>query len=204
MLYETITVTVLPGTQTKVLADLHPLLLSLNDGGTFLGCWVSEIGPLNQIIILRAFVLMDDLAGARQALLESGLFPDRAIGVRDVSYQSWRGLPFLPCVQPGEYGKVYEIRTYHVRPGHLSDVAEGFRKTLPGRTPLSPLLTAMYSLDGPARFAHIWPYGSLDERARIRREAVAAGIWPPRGSAGFLTEDMRSQVVVPVAFSPLR
>src|SRR3546814_4287677 len=42
---------------------------------------------------------------------------------------------------------------------------------------LSHLVGAMYALDGTTpRFLNIWPYASLNDRSRIRGEAVAQGI----------------------------
>lgn len=204
MIYEKITIHVLPGTQRRVLPELEVLLAARPDDGRLLGCWVSEIGALNQIIVLRGFTDIDSLNVARSAFLQSGLLPGLAACIQDINYRTWQGLSFLPDIAPGVYGNVYELRTYRVRPGCMEKVADGFRNMLPERSRLSVLLMAMYSLDGSLDFMHIWPYQGLDERARIRREAVETGVWPPPGSAGFLTENMHSQIVVPVSFSPLR
>ena len=62
----------------------------------------------------------------------------------------------------------------------------------------------MYALDGTVpRFLNIWPYKSVDERSRIRAEAVKDGIWPPKGGPAHLTT-MESTIYVPAPFSPLR
>jgi len=50
---------------------------------------------------------------------------------------------------------------------------------------------------------HVTPYADLNERTRIRGEAVASGIWPPKGGADWLTV-MGSTICVPARFSPLR
>ena len=63
------------------------------------------------------------------------------------------------------------------------------------------MLIAMYALDGTPRIAHIWPYASTDDRARLRTESVQQG-WPPK-SAVWLTPEMHSAIYPPTAVSPL-
>jgi hypothetical protein len=62
----------------------------------------------------------------------------------------------------------------------------------------------MLALDGPPRFTNIWAYPSLDARSRIRADAVAQGIWPPKGGPAWLTTDMVSTIALPTAVSPLK
>jgi hypothetical protein len=50
---------------------------------------------------------------------------------------------------------------------------------------------------------HIWPYKSLDERARLRAKAVADKVWPPPGGPDHLTR-MQNDIYMPTPFSPLR
>jgi len=63
---------------------------------------------------------------------------------------------------------------------------------------------AMHALDGAPRFTHIWPYPSLNDRAAIRADSVARGVWPPKGGPDWLTPDMRSTICLPTAVSPMR
>jgi hypothetical protein len=62
----------------------------------------------------------------------------------------------------------------------------------------------MYSLDGAMpRFVHIWPYPSLDERQRLRSEAVKMGIWPPPSGPDQLLAQ-QADIYLAAAFSPIR
>lgn len=70
----------------------------------------------------------------------------------------------LPPVVPGKYGSVYEIRTYRLKHGGVAPAIAAWEAAIPERVKLSPLSIAMYSLDGPPRFTHIWPFASLDAR----------------------------------------
>jgi len=62
-----------------------------------------------------------------------------------------------------------------------------------GRTEMGPL----------NKYVHIWPYPSLDERARIRKHAVDTGAWPPPGGADVLVTQ-ENKILLPAPFSPLQ
>lgn len=49
----------------------------------------------------------------------------------------------------------------------------------------------------------IWPCASIDARFKLRAEAVAKGIWPPKGAPEWLTGEMQSTIALPTAISPL-
>jgi hypothetical protein len=95
--------------------------------------------------------------------------------------------------------------------GHVvggADAAErhldAWKDAVPARHALSPLVGAFAALDGEQpRFLNVWAYACLDERARIRAEAVAKGLWPPKGGPASLTR-MTSTVCTPVPSSPLQ
>src|SRR5215831_9255589 len=104
----------------------------------------------------------------------------------------------------GQYGPVFEVRTYILKPDGLPTTIELWRKWVPGRTKLSPLLAAMHSITGTVtRFMHIWPYANLEERARLRAKAVADKVWPPPGGPDHLTA-MQSEIYLPADFSSMR
>ena len=86
----------------------------------------------------------------------------------------------------------------------LPPTIEAWRKSVPGRLPLSPVLAAMTSVTGAVtRFMHIWPYKSFDERARLRDKAVADGVWPPPGGPSHLLSQ-QVDIYLPAPFSPMR
>ena len=106
-------------------------------------------------------------------------------------------------VQPGKMGRWYEFRTYHVRQGAMAETIEAWKDAVPARVAMSPMAGAFVALDGEQpRFLNVWAYDSLEDRARIRAEAVREGVWPPKGGPANLTK-MQSTVCAPVAFSPL-
>ena len=96
------------------------------------------------------------------------------------------------------------MRTYLLKPGGLAGTMEAWNKSVPERMKLSRVAAAMYSITGATpRFLHIWPYASLDERQRIRKEAVEKKIWPPPGGPDRLLAQ-QTDIYLPASFSPLR
>ena len=69
---------------------------------------------------------------------------------------------------------------------------------------MSPLVLAGGVDLGTANaFVHVWAYNSLDQRAKVRDEARAKGVWPPPGGGDRLLT-MENKILMPSAFSPLQ
>lgn len=170
--------------------------------GELLGCWRTDIGTLSRLLILRGFKNSDDLTAERSRALFSDNPFNAGNGVTALEMDSYAPFPFLPPVEPGAYGKVYEFRTYKLRPGGLPATLSGWKAAMPAREPMSHLVINMYALDGAPRITHIWPYAGLDERFAIRAKSVADGIWPPKGGPENILE-ATSTIALPESYSPL-
>lgn len=96
---------------------------------------------------------------------------------------------------------IYEMRTYDLKPRSLPKVLERWTATIEYRKTLSPLAAFWYTEIGPLnQIIHVWPYKDLEERNRIRAEAVASGKWPPKASEHIV--NMRSDIMMPWPGSP--
>ena len=94
---------------------------------------------------------------------------------------------------------IYEFRTYTLRPRTLPDVIQRFGDALDNRLKFSPLAAFWFTEIGPLnQIVHVWPYESIEERAKVRAAAVAEGAWPPK--IGEFIEDMQSEILHPVDF----
>jgi len=185
--YDVTTITVRPNTQPKALAVLKDQLANARG---FVACWFTDIGALNRIMIIRA---VDDLAAnlnERRALLVSR----NPFGIGDLidemTMDIYSALDCVAPMAPGDMGPFYEVRTYVFRPDGVAPTEQLWREWLPKREKVSPIL-------------HIWPYKSLDERARLRAEAVADKVWPPPGGPEQFVR-MQNDIYMPAPFSPLR
>jgi hypothetical protein len=200
--YDVTIATVRPGTQPRALAALEKTLAGDSD---LLACWYSDIGALNRILIIRKGT--DGASAAiesryavlrRQSPFGIGEF------ITELSLDTYVPFDFMLPLRPGAFGPCYEVRSYVLKPDGLTPTVELWRKAVPGRTRVSPVLAAMVAVTGAAiRFLHVWPYKSFDERARLREKAVADGVWPPPGGPGHLVSQ-QADIYLPAAFSPLR
>lgn len=199
--YDVTIIAVRPGTHPQALAILSKTLAG--DAG-LLACWYSDIGAVNQILLIRQIADAAATLETRLAALRSANPFGLAEFITGMAMDIYVSFDFMPPLRPGDYGPCYEVRTYMLKPGSLAPTIELWRQAIPGRAKVSPALAAMTSLTGAVtRFLHIWPYKSFDERARLRDKAVADGVWPPPGGPGHLISQ-QVDIYLPAAFSPMK
>ncbi|MDQ3203285.1 MAG: NIPSNAP family protein [Pseudomonadota bacterium] len=205
-LYELITFTVRVRTVVNAMACLEESLSNAGAGVKLMGCWASEIGPLNQIAVLRGFT--DE--ASRQAERDRYLSSPDAFGIEvlllNMRVENYTLFPFIEPLPAGRHGPFYELRVYDLVPAGLAPTIEGWKKAVAPRTAkqYSPVYAAFYATDGQLpRYLHIWPYASLEQRLDVRTRAVQDGVWPPENSGPQLLE-MHSTIYLPASFSPLQ
>lgn len=96
---------------------------------------------------------------------------------------------------------IFEIRTYLLKPGTALKAEEAFAERIEARTKLSRIggfwRTEVGTLN---QIIHAWPYADLNERDRIRAEAIEKNVWPPKIADYVL--DMDSKILYAAPFSP--
>jgi NIPSNAP len=200
LFYDVTVIAVRPGTHPQALDVLGK---NLANDTSLLGCFFSDIGNVNQILIIRN-------AAAAGAALDSRFAAQNnanPLGIGEyitaMTMDTYVSFDFIPPMRPGQFGPCYEVRNYVLKPGGLPPTIEAWRKSVPARLKLSPLLAAMTSVSGAVtRFMHIWPYKSFDERARLREKAIVDGLWPPPGGPGYLLSQ-QVDIYLPATFSPM-
>ena len=99
---------------------------------------------------------------------------------------------------------IVELRTYQLKPRSLPEVEKRFGEALPARVKLSPLAGFWHTEVGALnQIMHMWPYSDMNERTRIRAEAVKAGIWPPPRHESVQLLRQQSTLAIPASWSPL-
>jgi hypothetical protein len=196
--YDVTILTVRPGTHPQALD-----VLGKTADPARLACWFSDIGAVNQVVLIRKSADAAAELERRQAVLTAG----NPFGLGDIitamAMDTYVSFDFIAPLRPGLYGPCYEVRTYVLKPGSLAPPIELWRKAVPGRATVSPVLAAMTSVTGAVtRFLHVWPYKSFDERARLRAKAAADGVWPPPGGPGHLVSQ-QVDIYLPAPFSPM-
>ena len=208
MYYELATMTLPFGTAGTAAANVQAFCAAPEAQGELLGCWFTDIGVLNQMIVLRGFADEQELLAERERTQHSASPFGCGEIFQSLEQHSYQGFPWMKPVRPsaesGISGPVYEIRTYGIKPGGVQPTIDLWQQYVPPREALSPCVIAMVALDGPLRFTNIWAYESLNARSQIRADAVAQGIWPPKGGPAHLTTEMVSTIALPTAISPLK
>ena len=96
---------------------------------------------------------------------------------------------------------IFEMRTYLMKPGSIPKVEELFGAGMPARTKLSRFggfwRTEVGTLN---QIIHVWPYNDMNERERIRADAIKQGVWPVKIQDSIL--EMESKILYAAPFSP--
>jgi hypothetical protein len=204
MPYDVSTITVHPTAHPKQIPAIEQWLKANPRRGEFLACLVAEIGELNKVMLLHHYDSEADLAADRAGVAASANPYGIGEMIAAMTSDTFVQFPFLPAIKPGQYGPVFEVRTYSLRATGLQPTIAAWETAVPARAKMTPLLAAMYSTTGAVvRFMHIWPYPSLEVRAQTRKTAVETGVWPPPGGPGQLLT-MVNAIFLPAAFSPIR
>ncbi|UXM95378.1 MULTISPECIES: NIPSNAP family protein [unclassified Bartonella] len=202
--YEIATLQLAMGGAAKAAPAIEEFCSQSGAKGKLLGAFATEVGPLNQVILLRGFDSEDDFNSERQRTLNAANPFGASEWMSNLVLDSYIPFPFLKPVEAGEFGPIYEMRSYVYKHGGLPHILKAWENAVPAREKISPLTIALYSIDGEPRITHIWPFKNASERFDLRSESVKQGVWPPVGGPQWLTSDMRSLLAVPLSISPLR
>jgi hypothetical protein len=203
MLYELQTLTVRPATVPAVLTRMAEAF-TRRAPAVLTGCWYTELGTLNQIVTIWAHRDVGELTQARQRALKYDELAPIADLIVAMGADAFMPFPFMQEMKPGKHGPFYELRDYILKPDGLAPTIEIWARAIDARTKLSAVSCVMHSLTGASpRFVHLWPYSSLDERHRLRAQAVQMGVWPPPGGPDRLVAQ-RASILLPAPFSPMQ
>ncbi|MCP5156098.1 MAG: NIPSNAP family protein [Ectothiorhodospiraceae bacterium] len=211
MIYELRTYTLRPGSQATVARTAGDLGRAIrgDDYGKLEGYWLSEIGPLNQVLHLWSFESLDERTRLRTALAANADWTGKyvpAIRPHLVRQEVRLMHAFLPMQPPATTGNVYELRSYRTFPTRARDWARLFTSIMPVREEYSRNVCAWVTESGqPNEVSHLWAYPSLDARAETRGRVVQDPRWQAfLAESGPMLEEMHSTILLPAAHSPLR
>jgi hypothetical protein len=204
MSYDVTTITVQPNTHGKALPHVEQWLKANPRKGEFLACLFCEIGEINTILLLHHYANDADMIADREQVAKSANPFGCVELITAMTADTFMMFPFFQPMKAGQYGPIFEVRTYRLKPNGLAPTISAWKGSVAGRMKLSPILAAMYSVTGSVtRFMHIWPYPSLEVRAATRKTAIDTGVWPPPGGPDHLIT-MRTDIYLPASFSPIR
>ena len=156
----------------------------------------TEVGPLNQIVHIWPYESLVQLEEVRaQAMADpSGKWPPVGLAQHVVTMESvlLEPAPFMEdWTGPQALGALYELRAYDLVPGSRPAVMKSWASKIEGRVAYSPLVGCWLNVGvgGPFNtLYHLWAYASFEERARIRRETAAAGVWPSDDGSNYVRQ----------------
>lgn len=166
----------------------------------------SEIGPLNEVMHIWPYEDLAEREAVRAEAVRSGVWPPRVSDmIHQMNSEIFTPFPFFEAFPSGEHGPLFEYRYYTVNNGTMPGIIKGWEEAIGPRRELSPCAMAMHTDLGELnKYVHIWPYRSFEHRQQVRDEAVAKGIWPPKGSPKGALVTQNNKLLLAAPFSPLR
>lgn len=204
MIYEFRTYDIKP----RLLGDYEAAVQKALDGGRLkysrlFGYWYTEFGPLNQALHVWPYESLDQRAQIREDVSDLGYWPPPTTEMLAAQHSDiYYPAPFNDEDISGDHGPMYELRTYTYASGDIPKVIDAWSKAIDERRKHSAFIGAWFTEFGKLnKWAHMWAYKSLEERANIRAEMVARKIWPAPGGPAPLHQENR--LFLPFPFSPL-
>jgi hypothetical protein len=200
-----------PGTVAEMAKNSGSLARAIRGDsfGKLEGYWITEIGPLNQVVHLWTYSDLNERARLRAELAKNERWAKeylpliRPILVRqDIRLMN----PVIAPRKTDKDGNIYELRAYRLKPGAAREWCNHAMEAMPIREKYSkPVGLWITEAGQPNEVVHIWAYPDLNARAAARDAATADPGWQAfLQKARPLVEEMHSTVMLPAAHSPMK
>ena len=212
MIYELRTYTVRPGTLGDIVKAASTVSRDIrkDDFGKLEGYWMTEIGPLNQVIHMWSYTDLNERARLRAELAKNPRWGSEYLPLirPNLVRQDIRLLNAIkPPVAPASTGNVYELRNYRAKPaGAAKQWLDLFTAALPAREKYSKIVGLWQTEAGqPNEVCHIWAYPNLEARREARTAVTNDPAWKEfLGKSPALLDGMHSTIMLPAPHSPLK
>lgn len=211
MIYELRTYTLKAGTAPEAAKTAGTLGRDIrgDNYGKLEGYWMTEIGPLNQVMHLWSYADLNERAKVRAALSQNKRWTSEYVPLirEKLIRQDIRLLHGLVApVKPATEGNLYEFRSYRIKPTLVGQWIAHFREALPVREKYSKICALFQTEAGqPNEVCHFWAYPDLITRGKVRAAATADKDWQAfLAKASPLLEEMHSTICLPAEHSPLK
>ena len=211
MIYELRTYTVKQGTLPEVVKNASTVSREVrkDDFGKLEGYWLTDIGPLNQVMHLWSYADLNERARLRVELANNPRWVKEYLPLirPNLVRQDIRLLNgVIGPVAPASTPNVYELRNYRAKPGTAGQWINLIKGAMPVREKYSKIVGLWTTEAGqPNEVCHIWAYKDLNHRAQVRADATKDPGWAAflKESAPLLDE-MHSTIMLPAPHSPLK
>jgi len=211
MIYEMRTYTLLPGTAPAT-AELSGTLgreIRGDDYGKLEGYWITEIGPLNQVMHLWSYSDLIERSRLRGELAKNSRWTGEylpQIKPRLVRQDIRLMNAIVDIKTPETSSNIYEFRNYRLKPGAVGEWSNNFTGALAAREKYSKIVALWNTEAGqPNEVCHLWAYSDLNARAEARAASAADPEWQEFLKKGPpLIDEMTSTIMLPAAHSKLK
>ena len=206
MIFEMRTYLLKPGTPLQAEKAFGERIEARSKLSRIAGFWRSEVGTLNQIIHIWPYKDLNERDHIRAEAVKQGVWPPKIQDfILDMESKILHAAPFSPHFEPGEYGGIYEFRTYTYGPGAIPKVIEAWAPRIKERSAVSPLVFAGFTdIGGLNQWVHVWAYKNMGDREARRAQAIKPGQWPPPRAEGVVLHKQTNTFAIPAPWSPSR
>ena len=96
---------------------------------------------------------------------------------------------------------IYEVRTYNLKTGAVSEFEKRMEAAMPNRSKYSELAACWHTDLGPlSQVVYIWPYENFKHRAEKNAQAAKESNWPP--DMADIIISMEANIFTPFPLSP--
>jgi len=212
MIYELRTYTLRPGTISDMVKAASTVSREIrgDNFGKLEGYWVTEIGPLSQVMHRWSYSDLNERARLRAELAKNQRWGSDYLPLirpllmrQDIRLMN----ALIAPVAPATSGNLYELRNYRAKPGGaVRQWLEIFTGALKHREKYSKIVGLWQTEAGqPNEVGHIWAYPDLNARAKARADAANDPGWKEfLGKSGSFLDEMHSTIMLPAPHSPLK
>ena len=211
MIYEFRTYTTQPGKAPLLAsysADIGRAIRG-DDHGKLEGYWLTELGPLNQVMHLWSYNDMNHRAEVKARLAANDAWRNEYLPKAQplmIRQENRLMTATRPLTPPPDTGNIYEYRFYRCKVGQTRPFAEGLTGAMKIRERHSQNVCIWVTDTGqPNEVSHLWVYKDLQHRAEARAAAAADPDWQAFiSNSPNRLEEMSSTLLLPWSHSPLR
>jgi len=212
VIYELRIYTVKSGSVMEVAKNSGTVARSIrgDEYGKLEGYWITEIGPLNQVVHLWSYKDLNERQRLRAELGKNTRWTNEYLPLirPHMLRQDIRLLNHVVGLNPPaqQGSNVYELRYYRTRPGAVKEWVGHFTSALPVREKYSKIVGLWTGEAGqPNEVVHLWAYPDLNARTAARGAAVKDPGWQEfLKKGGPLLDEMNCMIMLPSAHSPLK
>ena len=211
MIYELRIYTVKAGTVAEVAKNSGTVARDIrgDNYGKLEGYWMTEVGPLNQVMHLWSYKDLNERQRLRVELAKNTRWLNEYLPLAraNIVRQDIRLLnEVIAPVAPAKSGNIYEFRNYRLKPGAVGPWVKAFTEALPVREKYSKIVGLWTTEAGqPNEVCHIWAYPDFAARMTARGGSAKDPAWQEFvKKAGGSFEEMHSTLMIPADHSPLK